>query len=102
MEAVPLWQKRAGVNNVIFELRSLNLRTRKEQWFVHNNNNNITVHSQLTAAGVSGEIGRIPVLVPVEIWRDRENVNHLLPLMVENIVKGKRMRLGDVHVLVRT
>ena len=56
----------------------------------------------MTAAGVSGEIGRIPVLVPVEIWRDREDVNHLLPLMVENIVKGKRMRLGDVHVLVRT
>ena len=54
---------------------------------------------------MSGEIGPEPVLklIPVtEKWKDRENVDHLLPLMVENIVRGGKLRSKDVHVLVRT
>ena len=54
---------------------------------------------------MSGEIGPKPVLklIPVtEQWKDREDVDHLLPLMVENIVTGGKLRFKDVHVRVRT
>ena len=58
---------------------------------------------QLTGAGVSGESGQAPVLIPVlEKWKDLGSVHRRVPSMAENIARGEMLRFNRVHVLVRT
>ena len=57
----------------------------------------------MTEAGVSGESGQAPVLIPVlEKWKDSGSVAHLVPSVAENIARGEIMRFNRVRVLVRS
>ena len=57
----------------------------------------------MTGAGVSGESGQAPVLIPVlEKWKDLGSVAHLVPSVAENIARGEIMRFNRVLVLGRS